>query len=339
MISEKELAAELKSGIIRPIYFLYGEENFLTKTYVEKIKNKLFKNGNEDFNLIQLSNPTVAELSVNVESLPVFAEKKLVMVNDLNPEKLDIKTLDGYIDVLSDIPNSSVVLIYITGFEISKKPATKKLLALIEKNGAVCEFNALSIMKIADLIVKKAIKQKRLISQSNAEYLAEITQSDVMLASEETAKLCSYVSEGDEITRQIIDKCVAKRLDTSIFNLSTAIMAKKTMDALIILDEFYQQRFEPTLITSTLAGAYIDMYHAKLAKNAGISADKAVEAFGIKKNRAWIITKLYGQISRIDISSIRNCISIVSDVDIKLKSTMLNSRTVLEKAIIELTRH
>lgn len=336
-MTETELSAEIKSGKIRPVYFFSGDEAFLIKTYVERIKDKVLGKTADDFNLLLMKdNPPSGELSLNLESLPVFAEKKLILLNDLNPDKLSDSELEEYVKIVSDVPDYAVLVIYVTGGEISKKSGYKKLTAAIQKSGAVCDFQPLTAMKIADLVTRKATRLKCSIIHSDAEYLAEITLCNMTAASSETAKLCAYVGEGGIITREIIDRCVAKQLDTSIYLLSDAITAGKTDESLKILDEFYQQRFEPQKILATLAGAFTDMYRAKLGKSAGISADATAELFRIKKNRVWVISKLYGKLSRVELPYIRQCILIISAADIKMKSSAVNSRTVMEQMLISL---
>lgn len=339
MTDETTLRNALQRGEICPIYFFFGDEPFLTGTYSDRVKSKVVGNDPDDFNFIVMKdNPSSSVLADNVESLPLFADKKMIMIRELNPEKLDSSELGRYIEILSDIPDTVVIVISITDTEIQlKKSATKTLLATIEKNGGcVCEFKPMSIMKIGDLITKKVSKQKRIISHTNAEYIAEITLCDLTLASKETEKLCCYTAEGEEITRESIDKLVVKQLDTKIYALTDLISSGRKQEALSVLDELFEQRVEPIIIVASLAGTFVNLYHAKIAKNQGISPQKAAADFGCPPNRAWLFSKAYNSVARTDIEYYRNSISLLAEADVKMKSTFINNRVLIEQTIIAL---
>ena len=51
IITEVQLNTAIKSGNFSPVYFFYGEESFLVKTYAVKIKNTLL--GSAFFNCWQ----------------------------------------------------------------------------------------------------------------------------------------------------------------------------------------------------------------------------------------------------------------------------------------------
>lgn len=336
--NEAKLNAELKAEIIRPVYLLYGDETFLTKTYAERIAQKALGGDDSDFNLVRLSdNPRSSTLSEYVESLPVFSDRKVILVNDFLPEKLDDKELEAYLDIISNMPDSCVLIFYLTSVKLSMKyAASKKIQAAIKEKGFVCEFEQLTPMKIAELITRKVNKLKRSISRTDAEYIAEITLCDLTLASEETGKLCMYVPENAVITREIIDKLVVKRLDTSIYALSDAIAGKNSAKAFKILDEYYEQRMDDISIAGALAGAFIDYYRAKIAKDKGETPQNAAIAFGFKPNRYFVMTKAYTAVSRLDLPFIRSCVQELSRLDVKLKSSSSNKRTLIEQTIIKL---
>lgn len=337
-LTEDKLSAAIRGGTIEKIYYLYGNEPFLTKTYTDRIIKKCVGDDALDFNLIRISgNPDPELLGDYIEGLPVFAERKVIVINDFDIESLDADTIKRYTDMFSDIPDTSTVLINITGIEVdAKKAKTKKLIALIEKEGCVCFFDFMSQTKIAELVIKKAGKAGIVISRENALHLVELTLCNVTLVSEECAKLCSYVGNGGNITRETIDRLVSKQLDTSIYALATAITAGKSADAFTILDELYSQRIEPVIIMSALSGAFVDFYRAKTGKATGATSNDIAEKFSYPKNRVWAVGKSMNAVSRIDIAYIRRCIGILYNTDIKTKSSPQDSKTLIETAIVAL---
>ena len=184
IITEVQLNTAIKSGKFSQVYFFYGEESFLVKTYAVKIKNTLLGSAAVDINLLELSgNPDLNMLSDHAESLPFFAEHKVILINDFNLEKLPEGEFEFFESILKNVPDTTVMVFYLTGCGFSLRSGrVKKLFEIIKKYSAVCEFKPLNKMKIGDIILRKVHKQKRLISPSNAEYIAEITACDLNLS-------------------------------------------------------------------------------------------------------------------------------------------------------------
>lgn len=336
-LTEDKLNTSIRGGNLARVYFLYGKEVFLTKTYSDRIVKKAVGAEPLDFNLIRLKGDTPTEvIGDNLESVPLFSELKCVVINDLDPEKLDADSSKKLIEIINDIPEFSILIIEITGLDIEpKKVKTKKLISAVDKVGIVCEFQPLTPAKVGELIIKKCAKVGCVISRENANYLAELTLMNLTLVGEETKKLCNYVGKG-EITKEIIDTLVTKQLDTSIYELAAAITSNKRNQAFEILDDLVNQRVEPVVIMSALSGTFIDYYHAKIGKNAGFAAGQIADSFMYPKNRVWVMNKAVTAVTRLSVPYLRACLSALAEADMKLKSSPISSRTIMEETIVKL---
>lgn len=268
--TEEQLGADLRAGRLARVYYLYGKEPFLVRTYFDRVIKKAV-GGEEDFNLIRFTgNPDLSLLSDHIDGLPVFAERKVVAVSDLDPEKMDAESFSRLLEIVSDVPDTTVLLIGITGISADEKKAkTKKLIAAAEKSGVVCRFDFMQTSKIAELVIKKAAKGGIVISRGDAVYLTERVLGNLTLVSEETAKLMSFVGAGGTIDRPVIDMLVAKQLDTSVYELATAINAGKRAEAFRIIGDLIFQRVDPIVILSALSGAYLDFTARSSRKRQG----------------------------------------------------------------------
>lgn len=337
-VTETQLSSSIKSGNFSRAYFFYGEESFLVKTYASRIKNRLLGDTKVDINLLELNgNPDLTMLSDHVESLPFFAEHKVIMINDFSLEKLPESDFEAFENILKNAPDTTVMVFYLTGIGFSARTGrVKKLLEIFKKYAVVCEFKPLNKMKIGEIIRKKASKQKRLISATNAEYIAEITACDLNLASVETTKLCCYVDEGKEITREIIDKMVAKRLETKVFSLSDAMIAKNKKEAFRILNELFEQRVEPIPILATLSAVYSDYYISKAAKNSGVPPQQMTTDFGYTGGKASFAARKYNQAAKMSMNDLRRAMKIIFEADVKCKSLTINRRLLLEETVLKI---
>lgn len=339
VIKREVLKEDIKNGKLSPVYFLYGEESFLVKSYAERIKNKVLDGDDSGFNLVEISkNPDLSLLADYIEAVPFFADRKVITINDFNPENTDDDYIEELTNILKNIPITAVIVFYLTGISVSMRSAkTKKLLETVKKYGEVCEFKFLTSKEAANVITSKVQKEKRKISPANANYLAEITLCDLNLALMEAQKLCCYVGEGKEITEAIIDKMVEKRLETKVFTLSDAMLGKNRQKAFKILSELFEQRAEPIMILAALASAYSELYLYKSASDSGISFNQVAQDNGFTGYKLTFGAKKYNQARTMEIKTLRKAADIIYDADIKLKSVRVDGRILLEETVLKLT--
>ncbi len=337
-VDEQRLSADLKGGSVNRVYYFYGEEVFLTETYTKRVLDKTVGKDPDDINLTKLSGAFSLDLlSDSVESMPLFADRKAVLINDLDCDKLSDDDNERLLDILSDVPDECTVVISMTGLqpEGGRKNKNKALLTKLSKlkTCTVCEFKQLTANKIADLIIRKAAKNGCVISGQNAVYLANLTLNNLTLCSLETDKLCCYVTNG-EITADIIDRLVTKQLDTSVYSLATAITKDSRKEAFTILDDLLAQKEEPIKILAALSATYIDFYRAAIARKEGKNANTVAEDFSYPKNRTFAVTKAFNTVNRLSADYIRRCISVLASADIKMKTSAADERMVLEQTVV-----
>lgn len=338
VINEQRLKDDLKSRRFSRVYFFYGQEPFLVKTYADRIKNKALGEDISDMNLLELSgNPELSLLSDHIETMPFFSEYKVIMINDFNLEKIAENETEAFLNMLENVPDTTIVVFYLTGCTFSlRSQRMKKLFEDIKKYALVCEFKPLTPKETAGIIYRKIEREGRKISTQNANYLAEITACDLNLASVETTKLCSYVNKGEEITKEIIDKMVEKRLETKVFTLSDAMISGSGQNAFRILNELFEQRVDPIPVLATLSTAYSEYYAAKIAANSGVSAAKTASDLGYTGARAGFFSKKYAQASKMDLDDLRKAMKIIYETDIKLKTTRNSGNLLLEETVLKL---
>lgn len=338
VVKREVLKEDIKNGKLSSVYFLYGEESFLVKSYADRIKKKALGGDDSGMNLVEVSgNPDISMLTDHIEAVPFFSDYKVIMINDFNPENIEEDKTDDFINMLKNVPETAIVIFYLTGISFSSRTSkVKKLLEEIKKYAAVCEFKLLTSKEAANVITAKVQKEKRAISPANANYLAEITLCDLNLASAETQKLCSYVGEGKEITRDIIDKMVAKRLETKVFTLSDAMLCKNKQKTFQILSELFEQQAEPIVILAALASAYSEFYMYRAAINSNISFNQVASDNKYASSKVFFAQKKYNQAKSMDMQMLRKAMNFIYETDTKLKSVKIDGRILLEETVLKL---
>ena len=341
-ITESELKKQL-SGELSRVYFLYGEEDFLVRTYSEKIVAAAV--GEErDMNFVKYTDaPSADELSDYLDSMPFLADYKCVLVEDLDFDAIPAAEQNAYLKLLENIPDTSVLVIaqlHIDPlvYDAKKgKAKPKKLLDAAVKNGAVCEFKYLPAAKVSGLAIRRFERAGCSISEENAFYLAEECGYSLTVLGCEIDKLTAY-AENREITREDIEMLVPKRVDAGIYTLSDAIFAGEINRAYEILDELIIQGYRVNEAFLVLAGHITDLYRARLAINAGKNYTQAASAFNYPPNRSFIMRNAFGKASKLPLRYLADCVYIMYNTNKLLNSSKADSRVLVEKAITEISR-
>lgn len=338
-VNDKDLALSIRSLDISSLYYFYGKDVATLESYTKKLVAKLVPKDAQDMNLHTYEGKSLdlSELADVCDSLPMFADRVCITINDLNAEELRADDFEYLTKILSDLSCETTVIIYQTGIDLlgTKKALTgknKKLLDLCSKKGRSCEFAYKTPAELSKYIADRISKKGSSISKQSAEYLAVQCLCNVLMINNEIDKLCDY-SQGNEITNKEIDLLVAKQLDTNAFALARAITKGDARLSMQLLDELYAQQVDSIPILGAVAMAFTDLYRARLALNERKTQADVIADFSYR-GRDFAVRNAMRDANGISTEKLRFCIKTLSDTDVALKSTRTEGRLLIEKAII-----
>lgn len=339
-IEEPRLKADLKAGQTGRAYFLFGEEDYLTRLYTDKLIEAALGEGDRDMNLTKLSGcPDVNELSDIVNTLPFFSERKCVAITDLDPDEMDTASSNALAKLIEALPDTTVLVISEYSVEIdAKKPKAKvkKIMDAADKAGFVCEMRYMPPARVGAMAQKKAARAGCALSVQDGVYLAELCGCSLTRVSNEMGKLCGYKG-GGEITRADIDRLTARIADAGVYTLAAELFAGRGSEAFRILDDLFAQQEDPVVIMAALSGHFVDLYRAKLGQNARLNADKTAAAFGYPPKRAFVMRKAFGSVRGLTERYLAECIDVLYRANITLNSSHISKRTILEEALAQIS--
>lgn len=338
-IDENRLKADVKSGKLARAYFLYGSEDYLVRFFAQKITEVAVPEEGRDMNLVcYAETPAADSLSDYLENMPFFSEYKCVLIKDLDIEGMDNATHKAYLELIGNIPETSVLVIAQENIEYDMKKLkakTKKLIAAVEAVGVSCEMKYLSAAKIAQRAQKEAAKAGCSLSPQNAAYLAQECGNSMTVLENELAKLCAYKGSG-EITAEDIGKLVPKRIDSNVFHMARELFEGRTGRALEILSDAFEQDSDPVNVLAALSLHFTDLYRAKLAMSAGKRSYEAQEAYHYLPNRSFAMEAAYRNAGRLSERYFGECVAVLYRTNKLINSSKADKRQLIEQAIIEI---
>ncbi|MEG0898888.1 MAG: DNA polymerase III subunit delta [Oscillospiraceae bacterium] len=334
--NEADFSKDIKNLQMQNLYLLYGSENYLIDMYVDMIKSIMIGDGNENFNLsiIDGKETNLQEISDTVESMPLLSEKRVVVLD--NPDMSRIVSTTAFAQILSDIPTYTCLIIPIRNFDITpqKNKTHKELINLCDENGAVISLDGRNEEDLTKFIIATAKKGNAEIEKNEAVILIEKCSSNMQKITTEIAKLTAYV-DGGKITQEVIEKVVVATVEAQIYDLSKMISAGNLDKAIAILDKLFYLREPPVVILSTLSYYFSDLYKAKIAKENAVPMSECSAVFGYKPND-FRIKNAFRDCTRYSNKYLSKIIEILAEADLDLKSSRLEDRFIIERAITQI---
>ena len=108
----KQIVLDIKSGDIKPIYFLMGEEPYYIDAIASYIEKNVLAEEEKGFNQMLLygRDVSVDDIVANAKRYPMMAERQVVIVKEAQDLSRTIEQLEAY--ALQPQPTTVLVLCY-----------------------------------------------------------------------------------------------------------------------------------------------------------------------------------------------------------------------------------
>lgn len=328
----EELEKDLRSGNLKNIYVLYGEEKFLLESNVKRIK-KNFGEMVSGINYIQLDENNVSSLISELQTPAFGYPKKLIIVKnaklfqkDTKSKKKDNESLkEKLCDNIENMDENNI-LVFIED-EVEKN----ELLKTIEKNnGIICEFEFQKPIQIEKRLIPICNAYKVNVASSTISYLIDVCGTNMQNLINETRKLIEYVGENGTIQNKDIDSMCIKTIDSNIFDLTDNLGKKNTKEAIKILEELLYSK-EP--IQKILITLYNHIKRIYIVKVSDSQKRNATQDLNLKPNQTFLVTKYRTQSKYFTAEELKNILKQLIDLDFKFKTGEIDLTIGLESIL------
>ena len=265
----KNLNEDLKTGNIKQAYLLYGEEAYLKKQYRDRLTQAVLPEG-ETVNYAHYEGKgiNVPEIIDLAETMPFFAEKRLIVIEDSGLFKnADAK----FADYIKSMPET-VCFVFVES-EVDKR---SKMYKAVKDTGRVVELGRQDEKTLLLWLAGNIKREGRQIKQSTAEYMLSRTGTDMENLEREMEKLFSYTLGRNEITVADIDAICTTQITNKIFDMIEAVATRQQRKALDYYYDLLALKEPPMRILYLLARQFRLLLQVKDLMNQG--ADKSTIA-------------------------------------------------------------
>lgn len=337
----------MRTRELKSVYLFYGEEQYIMDYTLKALKEEFIQESLETLNYIVIEGEEASfEKVLNAcETLPFMSEKKIVIIKDLfllSSNKKDTQTAEvigGSVlaEYLLKLGNHLVLIFIVKVKDINKSNAVYKS---INKVGDVVEFHRLRGKELNIWVENRFKAYKRKISNANINYIIQQSQyndsnSEKTLydLENEIIKMCNYVQENGEVTKDIIDSLMAKTLEINIFNLLNEISNKRGENAIRLFSEMYMSNKPVLFILHMIVRQLRNMLQYKIYKAKGYSKKEILEKMKLSE---FEFGKVSNQSSNFTITQLENAMKHCLNADEAIKLNFTDERLAMEMLITKL---
>ncbi len=336
---ETELKNAIKSGCFKTCYLIFGEEHYLIRNYLHQMESAV--EGFPEFNINHFeSGVKLQEAYDAASSFPMMSSHRLVTLCDYPFDKATANEAEKLIGMLNDLPSTTVFVMWYETVEINpKKPGEKfnKLIkAVKDAGGEVVYLGRKSEAEIIKILQRGAAKRKCQIDNYTAKYMLETCSDDLNTLVNELEKLCLYLGENGVITKDTVDKVCSRSVEAVVYNVSKTLLRGDLSGALKLLDDLFYMNTDPVLLLSILSSAYTDIYRVFAGRTKSMRPDAVAKEFGYG-NTAFRLNDAERTVRRLSEKQIIDSLNTLIECERLIKGSRADSRTALEKALVELT--
>ncbi len=320
----EELQEELAAGQIRSAYLLSGEEALLREDALRDIREAVLGDAPADFNFDRLDgqNATAAQLTDSVQTLPVMAPRRLVVLRDPEAARGRDKGLLDAVAALAKRPASDAdVVLVVTAPKSDRRAAYVK--AFKDPAAEVRCDPPRNAREATAFVRAEAERQGVSFEAAAGKLLVERVGGQLLLLRQEIAKAALLAGPGKKVKRQHVESGTADAAEEPIWDLTDAIGEGRAGDALSVLAKLTRVGAPAPVLLGALASHFRRLLRVK--------------AGGEAAGPPFVRRKLQSQAQRYTGPRLRSCLDAIHTTDTALKGAgALSPELALERLVLGL---
>lgn len=255
------LNQDIKEKAFRPVYLLYGDEPYLVGNYKKRLREAIAGDDTMNFNYFEGKNPDVREIISLADTMPFFAERRLILIDGSGFFKSAPEDLVNY---LPQMPDTTCMI-----FCESEVDKRNRLYKKVKDMGYAAELNKQDTAQLMKWAAGILAKDGKKITKPVMEYFLERTGDDMENIRTELEKLICYAMDRDVITKEDVEAVGTVHVSNRIFEMVSAIVAGNTKKAMELYEDLLTLKEPPMRILFLIARQFNQILQAKELLAAG----------------------------------------------------------------------
>lgn len=324
----KSLNEDLKTGQFNKIYLLYGEEAYLKKQYKEKMQEAMVSAGDTmNYSYFEGKSVNVNEVIDLAETMPFFAERRLIVLEDTGLFKSASPELADYIKEMPD----TTYMIFVES-EVDKR---NKLYKAVQSKGRVVELGRQDEATLIRWVAGNIKREGKSVSENTIRYMLSKVGTDMENIQKELEKLCCYAMDRDSITIEDVEAICTTQITNQIFDMVNAVADKEQKKALQYYYDLLALKEPPMRILFLLARQFKLLMEVKDMDQKGYGRKEIAEKTGINP---FVVGKYQTQAKAFQTRELRSIIEDSVETEECVKTGKLTDTLAVELFIVKYSK-
>ncbi|KAK3604992.1 hypothetical protein CHS0354_000657 [Potamilus streckersoni] len=311
--------SQLVSNGALPVYFFYGEEEFMIDEAVHLIKKAFFdanKENSTDYALLWGNEVSVGNIISVASSYSMFSNKKLIVVRNFSKIKINAveqKALEHYIS--NPLLSTTLILL---GYGLTDKDLQKASYRMLKEI-------AMAFPKFKSPFEFISLYLERLDWKITSDALAlfsEYVGNDSREISNEINKMLLFLNEKQEklIESKDISKIVGVSKDYNIFALQNELMKKNLRtSAAIVIMILQRDKDAMNAMVAYLSSFFLKLLKIKALPPQSMDSAELATKIGLYGGQIYFVKQYKEYASSFSVDKIEKIFKKLHEIDLKLK--------------------
>lgn len=317
----------------KPLYYFYGDEDFLVDEAVTSLKDRVLSGGSMDSlnyrscNAADKSTPIDAVAVVEEAlTMPAFSSSRLIIIK--NADALSAEDSKVFAEYVKD-PSPTTCLVFSSYTRKLDKRTT--FVKLMEAGRYTTRFYKLGGVKLLAWINGYVKGQGKEFSGTAASMLTSVVGDKLRDLKGEIDKLISYVGDNKQVTVDDVAECVMDIKEQTAFDLADAISRKDAASSFALLRKLDTE--EPIKVLGAVTWQFRTLIKAAYAMDKGMSGVRLASFLKVREAYAARYEKAARKFTRRELASV---IHNLKKTDVSLKSSGYPRHLILDRFVIEM---
>ena len=270
----KSLNEDLKTGQLKQVYLLFGEEGYLKRQYRDRLTRALLPEGDTmNYACYEGKGTEIREVIDLAETMPFFAERRLIVFENTGFFKSGGNDLADYI---KEMPESACFLFVEN--EVDKR---SRLYKTVKAKGRAVELGFQDEGTLKRWVAGIVRNENRQAGEQTIAYFLNKTGTDMENITKELEKLFCYTLGRDTITKEDVDAVCVTQISNHIFDMVDAVAQKKQRRALELYYDLLALKEPPMRILFLMIRQYRILLQVKGLLKSGYGRKEIASKAGL----------------------------------------------------------
>ncbi len=325
----KTIDNDIKDGRIKRAYLLYGEERYLIRQYRDKLKKAIVtEDDTMNFSSFEGTEINQKEIIDLAETLPFFAEKRLIIMEDTGLFKKGGEDLAEYLPGASE----STFFVFVEE-EVDKR--SKMYKAIGKSEGTAIEFSQQSDDTLARWVGGRIKKEGKGMTQAAYNLFIAKTGSDMENIDKELEKLLCYCLEKDTIEEADVEAITTEQIQSKVFDMVDAISNHKQKMALDLYYDLLALKEPAMRIMFLITRQFQMLMIVKSMSNKGFGNKDIASKAGCPE---WAVKKYQAQGRGYSLEQLKKAVNDGVSYEEAVKTGQMNDQLAVELFIMQYSK-